>query len=100
MSVLGFYVPPESGEKISLDITTLMALTFFMQIVRGALPPSSGMPILGTYFSFIMVMVATSVVSKQQDYSNRLMHFRYTRKMFLVTMFADSFKMVLGMYKI
>ena len=64
MSVLGFYFPPASGEKISLDITTLMALTFFMQLVRGALPPSSDMPIIGIYFSLIMAMVATSVVSK------------------------------------
>ena len=63
MSVLGFYFPPESGEKVSLEITILMSLTFFMQVVSDMQPPSSDIPLISTYFTFIMVMVASSVVS-------------------------------------
>ena len=61
ISVLGFYFPPASGEKVSLEITILMSLTFFMQVVRDMQPPSSHIPLISTYFTFIMVMVASSV---------------------------------------
>ena len=64
MAVLGFYFPPESGEKITLEITILMSLTFFMNVVSDMQPPSSQIPIISTYFPSIMVMVACSVVSK------------------------------------
>ena len=64
LTVLGFYYPPEAGEKVSLEITILMALTFFMQVVSDMQPPSSQIPIISTYFTSIMVMVACSVVSK------------------------------------
>ena len=63
MSVLGFYFPPESGEKVSLEITILMSLTFFMQVVSDMQPPSSVIPLISTYFTSIMVMVASSVVN-------------------------------------
>ena len=62
MSVLGFYFPPESGEKVTLEITILMSLTFFMNMVTDMQPPSSETPLIGTYFSCIMIMVASSVV--------------------------------------
>jgi len=62
MAVLGFYFPPESGEKITLEITILMSLTFFMNVVSDMQPPSSETPLIGTYFSCIMIMVASSVV--------------------------------------
>ena len=61
---MGFYYPPEAGEKVSLEITILMALTFFMQVVSDMQPPSSDTPIISKYFTFIMVMVACSVVSE------------------------------------
>ena len=65
MAVLGFYFPPESGEKVTLEITILMSLTFFMNVVSDMQPPSSETPLIGTYFSCIMIMVASSVVSSK-----------------------------------
>ena len=78
MAVLGFNFPPDSGEKVTLEITVLMSLTFFMNMVGNLLliisytpmiyqvsdmqPPSSETPLIGTYFSCIMIMVASSVV--------------------------------------
>ena len=64
IAVWGFYLPPTSGEKVSLEITILMALAFFMQVVRDMQPPSSQIPLISSYFTFIMIMVASSVVSK------------------------------------
>ena len=64
MAVLGFYFPPESGEKVTLEITILMSLTFFMNVVSDMQPPSSETPLIGTYFSCIMIMVASSVVNE------------------------------------
>jgi hypothetical protein len=40
-----------------------MSLTFFMNVVSDMQPPSSETPLIGTYFSCIMIMVASSVVS-------------------------------------
>ena len=40
LTVLGFYYPPEAGEKVSLEITILMALTFFMQVVSDMYSPN------------------------------------------------------------
>ena len=53
MAVLGFYFPPESGEKLTLEITILMSLTFFMNVVSSMTPPSSDTPLIGIYFSSI-----------------------------------------------
>jgi len=62
MVIFGFQTPPDSGEKLTLCITILMSLTFFMNMVSAMQPPSSNTPLIGTYFSCIMVMVACSVV--------------------------------------
>ena len=34
MAVLGFNFPPDSGEKVTLEITVLMSLTMFMNMVN------------------------------------------------------------------
>ena len=64
MCVLGFYIPHESGEKDALEITILMACVIFLNIVSGMQPPSSNIPLISTYFTSILVMVACSVVSQ------------------------------------
>ncbi len=61
LAILGFYFPPESGEKVTLEITILMALTFYMNMVANMMPQSSQTPLIGIYFSCIMIMVANSV---------------------------------------
>ncbi|XP_023339135.1 neuronal acetylcholine receptor subunit alpha-7 isoform X2 [Eurytemora carolleeae] len=64
MAVLGFTLPPDSGEKLSLGITVLLSLTVFQSIVTETLPQvSDAIPALGTYFNCIMFMVASSVVT-------------------------------------
>ena len=48
MAVLGFNFPPDSGEKVTLEITVLMSLTMFMNMVSSMQPPSSETPLIGT----------------------------------------------------
>ena len=49
MAVFGFTTPPPCGEKLTLGITILMSLTFYMNMVSEMQPPSSETPILGMY---------------------------------------------------
>ena len=62
MAIFGFLVPPDCGEKVTLEITILMALTFYMTMVTDMVPQSSETPLIGIYFACIMIMVATSTV--------------------------------------
>ncbi|XP_071531417.1 neuronal acetylcholine receptor subunit alpha-7-like isoform X11 [Panulirus ornatus] len=64
MAVLGFTLPPDCGEKLSLGVTVLLSLTVFLDMVNGSMPTTSeSVPLIGTYFNCIMFMVASSVVS-------------------------------------
>nr|QEM43365.1 nicotinic acetylcholine receptor alpha 7 subunit [Bradysia odoriphaga] len=64
MALLGFALPPDSGEKLSLGVTILLSLTVFLNMVAETMPATSdAVPLLGTYFNSIMFMVASSVVS-------------------------------------
>ncbi|XP_022258640.1 neuronal acetylcholine receptor subunit alpha-7-like isoform X4 [Limulus polyphemus] len=63
MALLGFALPPDSGEKLTLGVTILLSLTVFLLLVAETMPPTSdAVPLIGTYFACTMVMVAFSVV--------------------------------------
>ncbi|RZB84920.1 nicotinic acetylcholine receptor alpha6 subunit isoform 2 [Asbolus verrucosus] len=92
MALLGFTLPPDSGEKLTLGVTILLSLTVFLNLVAEKIPTTSdavpligvtillsltvflnlvaetlpqvsdAIPLLGTYFNCIMFMVASSVV--------------------------------------
>ncbi|XP_033213484.1 neuronal acetylcholine receptor subunit alpha-7 [Belonocnema kinseyi] len=92
MALLGFTLPPDSGEKLTLGVTILLSLTVFLNLVAETLPQvsdaipllgvtillsqtvfsllvanvltrtSEAVPLIGTYFNCIMFMVASSVV--------------------------------------
>ncbi|XP_028966954.1 neuronal acetylcholine receptor subunit alpha-7 [Galendromus occidentalis] len=92
MTLLGFTLPPDTGERLTLGVTILLSLTVFMLQLAEALPPvsdavsiigitillslvvflllicekmpetSDAVPLIGTYFACIMMMVAFSVV--------------------------------------
>ena len=50
VSFLGFFLPVESGEKVNLEITILLALVVFLLIVGETLPPTpDAIPVLGEY---------------------------------------------------
>ncbi|XP_050425104.1 acetylcholine receptor subunit alpha-type acr-16-like isoform X2 [Adelges cooleyi] len=63
MALLGFTLPPDCGEKLTLEITILLSLTVFLNLVAESMPTTSeAVPLIGTYFNCIMFMVASSVV--------------------------------------
>ena len=50
LSILVFYLPSDSGEKVSLSISIMLSLTFFLLVLVEIIPPTSlAMPLLGKY---------------------------------------------------
>ena len=48
ISFLGFFLPVESGEKVNLETTILLALVVFLLMVGETMPPTpDAIPILG-----------------------------------------------------
>ena len=44
------FLPPESGEKVSLAVTVLLAMTVFMLVIMENIPPTSEVvPLFGGY---------------------------------------------------
>ncbi|XP_021345853.1 neuronal acetylcholine receptor subunit alpha-9-like [Mizuhopecten yessoensis] len=61
VACLGFLLPPDSGEKVSLEITVLLSLAVFLLVVSETLPPSSeSFPYIGVYFLCAMFLVSVS----------------------------------------
>ncbi|XP_075244496.1 neuronal acetylcholine receptor subunit alpha-10-like [Convolutriloba macropyga] len=60
MSILVFLLPPENGEKVSLGITILLALSVNMMVIRDYVPANSlQTPVLSTYT--LVCMIATTL---------------------------------------
>ncbi|GIY02768.1 neuronal acetylcholine receptor subunit alpha-7 [Caerostris darwini] len=48
MALLGFTLPPDSGEKLTLGVTILLSLTVFLLLVAETMPPTSdAVPLIG-----------------------------------------------------
>ncbi|VIO97033.1 Uncharacterized protein BM_BM2680 [Brugia malayi] len=63
MTVLGFTLPPDAGEKITLEITILLSIVFFLSMVAEMTPSTSeAVPLIGVFFSCCMLVVSASVV--------------------------------------
>ena len=61
MIFLGFILPPESGERIGLSITVLLAMTVFQQLTSEIMP-SYGFPLLGQYYFATMIEIGLSLM--------------------------------------
>lgn len=63
LSVLVFYLPSDSGEKLTLGISILVALLVFYLLLIELIPPSSlVIPLLGKYLLFTLVLVNLSIL--------------------------------------
>ncbi|XP_040572119.1 acetylcholine receptor subunit alpha-like 1 [Lepeophtheirus salmonis] len=63
LSVLVFYLPSDSGEKVSLSISILLSLTVFFLLLAEIIPSTSiAVPLLGKYLLFTMILVTFSVM--------------------------------------
>uniref|UniRef100_A0A0N4ZT20 Neur_chan_LBD domain-containing protein n=1 Tax=Parastrongyloides trichosuri TaxID=131310 RepID=A0A0N4ZT20_PARTI len=64
MAVLGFFMPPETGEKINMCITTMLSMGVYLQSITELIPPTSeAVPLIGIYYlaSLSIVCLATTV---------------------------------------
>ncbi|CAF1449037.1 unnamed protein product [Rotaria sp. Silwood1] len=71
VAFLGFCVPSDSGEKVSIGVTTLLSMTVFLMLVAESMPPNSdALPLIvqtiilsGVYYlsAIIIVSIATAM---------------------------------------
>ncbi|XP_027203315.2 acetylcholine receptor subunit alpha-like 1 [Dermatophagoides pteronyssinus] len=64
LSILVFYLPSDSGEKVSLSISIMLSLVVFFLLLAEIIPPTSlTVPLLGRYLLFTMILVTLSSVA-------------------------------------
>jgi len=57
--LIGFCLPPDAGEKISLGISVLLAFTVFLVMIADSIPRvSSAIPLIGTHDHTISLTIA------------------------------------------
>ncbi|KAK2140692.1 hypothetical protein LSH36_1277g00009 [Paralvinella palmiformis] len=63
LALLVFYLPPDSGEKVSLGITVLLSFSVFLLLIAENVPKTSDcVPLIGIYLTMVMVMTGFSIV--------------------------------------
>ncbi|CAD5206866.1 unnamed protein product [Bursaphelenchus okinawaensis] len=63
LALLGFALPPDSGEKLNLCVTIFMSLCVFMLMVAETMPQTSDtLPLIEVYFTCVMFEVGASVI--------------------------------------
>ncbi|CAK5107755.1 unnamed protein product [Meloidogyne enterolobii] len=65
LSILGIFTPGTNdgprGEKVSLGLGSLLAMSVLLDIVSAAMPRSNSIPLLGHYIIFTIVLCAVGV---------------------------------------
>ncbi|XP_065159188.1 neuronal acetylcholine receptor subunit alpha-10-like [Atheta coriaria] len=57
IALLVFYVPSESGEKVTLGISALLSMTVFLMTIRETLPPTEKTPLISLYYGTSICLV-------------------------------------------
>ncbi|KAA0202738.1 hypothetical protein HAZT_HAZT000230 [Hyalella azteca] len=59
IALLSFYMPSDSGEKVTLGITTLLSMTVFLMVIGESMPPTSEkLPLIGLYYGVTISLVS------------------------------------------
>ncbi|XP_078316181.1 neuronal acetylcholine receptor subunit alpha-9-like isoform X4 [Crassostrea virginica] len=63
LTMVGFWIRPESGEKVSLGLTVLLAFSVFMLLIAENMPATSNfVPLIGIYLTTVMALTSLSVI--------------------------------------
>uniref|UniRef100_UPI00398F158D neuronal acetylcholine receptor subunit alpha-3-like n=1 Tax=Pristiophorus japonicus TaxID=55135 RepID=UPI00398F158D len=63
LTVLVFYLPSDSGAKVTLCTSVLLSLTVFLLVITESIPSTSlVIPLIGEYLLFTMIFVILSIV--------------------------------------
>jgi hypothetical protein len=64
LSIAGFLLPPDSNERITFQVTILLAVTVFLLLIHDTLPPSSEFfPKIGIYFTITLLLTGMSCLT-------------------------------------
>ncbi|XP_043192552.1 neuronal acetylcholine receptor subunit alpha-10-like [Amphibalanus amphitrite] len=58
IALLVFYVPSESGEKVTLGISAVLSMTVFLMTIRESLPPTEKTPLISLYYGVTICLVS------------------------------------------
>lgn len=62
LTLLGFYLPSESGERMGVGITVLLSLSIIQLMLSDSLPPNEEVPLIVRYYGLTMFNVFLSLV--------------------------------------
>ncbi|GAB1603731.1 neuronal acetylcholine receptor subunit alpha-10-like [Argonauta hians] len=63
LTLLTFWLPPTSGEKITLGLSVFLAFSMFMLLIAEQVPATSeSVPLIGIYLCLVMTMTSVSVI--------------------------------------
>ncbi|KAK3727981.1 hypothetical protein QZH41_015932, partial [Actinostola sp. cb2023] len=62
LTLLGFYLPSESGERMGVGITVLLSLSIIQLMLSDTLPPNEEIPLIVRYYGLTMFNVFLSLV--------------------------------------
>ncbi|XP_076334111.1 acetylcholine receptor subunit alpha-like 1 isoform X1 [Tachypleus tridentatus] len=63
LSIVVFYLPSDSGEKITLCVSILLSMIFFFLVLSEIIPSTSlALPLLGKYLLFTMILLTGTVL--------------------------------------
>jgi len=63
LALFVFLIPAESGEKITLGISTMLNMTVFLMTVMSGLPATDQTPIISMYYATVMVLTTAATVT-------------------------------------
>jgi len=74
LAFFSFFIPVESGERVSFVITVLLSMTVFMLLIAESIPPTSdAVPMIGIYYTFSIFLVflalAATAITLRINYS-------------------------------
>ncbi|CAG0893525.1 unnamed protein product [Cyprideis torosa] len=73
MTLLGFTLPPDSGEKLTLGVTILLSLTVFLNMVAETMPATSeAVPLIGVTILLSLTVFHNLVAEKLPQVSDSI----------------------------